>query len=109
MSMEVTAITHRQKQVFVSIISQVSPSESSVIKKLALRPLYLNRLRNELSLKSVLRVVMHEPLTNLRPIIFVQFSNNTPTTEIWRGLQGTAAQQADQWQDRYRSQRRYRS
>jgi len=95
MSMEVTAITHRKKPVFVSIISQVSPSESSVIKKLALEPLYLNHLRDHLSLKSVLRVVMHEPLSNLRPIIFVQFSNDTPKTEVWRGLQGTAARQAD--------------
>jgi UbiD family decarboxylase len=38
---------------------------------------------------------MHEALSNLRPIIFVQFSNGTPKTEIWRGLQGTAARQAD--------------
>ncbi len=38
---------------------------------------------------------MHEPLSNLRPIIFVQFSNGTPKTEVWRGLHGTAARQAD--------------
>jgi UbiD family decarboxylase len=95
MSMEVTAITHRRAPVFASMISQVSPSESSVIKKLALEPLFLNHLREHLSLKSALRVVMHEPLSNLRPIIFVQFANNTPKSEIWRGLQGTAARQAD--------------
>src|SRR5271156_1650579 len=90
MSMQVTAITHRRSPVFVSIISQVTPSESSIIKKVAMEPLFLNHLRNELSLKSVRRVVMHEPLSNLRPIIFVQFSNGTPRTEVWRGLQGTA-------------------
>jgi UbiD family decarboxylase len=95
MSMEVTAITHRRSPVFVSIISQVSPSESSVIKKLALEPLFLNHLRDHLSLRSVLRVVMHEPLSNLRPIIFVQFANDTPKTEVWRGLQGASARQAD--------------
>ena len=95
MSMEVTAITHRRKPVFASMISQVSPSESSVIKKLAMEPLFLNHLRDHLSLKSVLRVVMHEPLSNLRPLIFVQFSNDTPKSEIWRGLQGTAARLAD--------------
>jgi hypothetical protein len=54
----VTAITHKRKPVFISIISQVSPSESSVIKKLALEPLYLNHLRDHLSIKSVLRVVV---------------------------------------------------
>src|SRR6516165_5461895 len=35
MSMRVTAITHKRNPVFVSIISQVTPSESSVIKKVA--------------------------------------------------------------------------
>ncbi len=95
MSMTVTAITHKRSPVFVSIISQVSPSESSVIKKLAMEPLFLSHLRDQLSIKSVRRVVMHEPLSNLRPIIFVQFANGTPKTEIWRGLQGTAARLAD--------------
>ena len=95
MSMQVTAITHRRNPVFVSIISQVSPSESSVIKKLALQPLFLEHLRDGLSIKSVLRVVMHEPLSNLRPIIFVQFANGAPQTEVWRGLQGASTRQAD--------------
>jgi 4-hydroxy-3-polyprenylbenzoate decarboxylase len=93
--MEVTAITHRRSPVFASIISQVTPSESSIIKKVALEPLFLSHLRDHLSLKSVRRVVMHEPLSNVRPVIFVQFANGTPRTEIWRGLQGTAARQAD--------------
>ncbi|WP_213771843.1 UbiD family decarboxylase [Bradyrhizobium sp. dw_78] len=95
MSMEVTAITRKRSPVFISILSQVTPSESSVIKKLALEPLFLNHLRDHLSLKNVLRVVMHEPLTNLRPVIFVQFANGTPRTEVWRGLRGTATRQAD--------------
>jgi UbiD family decarboxylase len=95
MSMEVTAITHRRKPVFISILSQVTPSESSVMKKLDLEPLFLNFLRNELSIKSVRRVVMHEPLSNVRPIIFLQFDNDTPRTEVWRGLKGVAAREAD--------------
>jgi 3-polyprenyl-4-hydroxybenzoate decarboxylase len=33
---------------------------------------------------------MHEPLSNLRPVIFVQFARETPRTEVWRGLQGAA-------------------
>jgi len=95
MSMEVTAITHRRAPVFISIISQVTPSESSVIKKVALEPLFLDHLREHLSLRCVRRVVMHEPLSNLRPVIFVQFDHGAPRTEVWRGLQGTAARQAD--------------
>lgn len=90
MPMQVTAITHKRSPVFTAIISQVTPSESSVVKKVAYEPLFLNHLRNNLSIRSVKRVVMHEPLTNLRPVLFVQFARDTPRTEVWRGLQGAA-------------------
>ena len=40
MPMQVTAITHRRHPVFASIISQVTPSESSLVKKVAYEPLY---------------------------------------------------------------------
>src|SRR3712207_7158774 len=40
------------------------------------------------------RVVMHEPLTNLRPVLFLQFAQGAPQTEVWRGLQGAASLQA---------------
>jgi UbiD family decarboxylase len=94
MPMQVTAITHKTSPVFVDIISQVTPSESSVIKKVAYEPLFLAHLRDHLSIKGVLRVAMHEPLTNLRPVIFVQFANGTNRTEVWRALHGTATFQA---------------
>jgi UbiD family decarboxylase len=88
MPMQVTAITHRRNPVFTSIISQVTPSESSLVKKVAYEPLYLAHLRDTLSIRGVRRVVMHEPLTNLRPVIFVQYAAGTPRTEVWRGLHG---------------------
>jgi UbiD family decarboxylase len=91
MPMRVTAITHKKSPVFTSIISQVTPSESSVVKKVAYEPLFLTHLRDALSLKTVKRVVMHEPLTNLRPVIFVQFARGTPRTEVWRGLTGATS------------------
>src|SRR5688572_29652645 len=91
MPMRVTAITHKRSPVFTSIISQVTPSESSVVKKVAYEPLFLSHLRNNLSLKTVKRVVMHEPLTNLRPVMFVQFARGTPRTEVWRGLTGATS------------------
>jgi len=95
MIMQVTAITHRRKPVFPSIISQVTPSESSVIKKVAYEPMFLAHLQDQLSIKGIRRVVMHEPLSNVRPVIFLQFANGTPRTEVWRGMQGAAAKQAD--------------
>jgi UbiD family decarboxylase len=90
MAMQVTAITHRRAPVFCSIISQVTPSESSVIKKVAYEPLFLNHLRNDLSIKGIRRVVMHERLTNLRPVIFLQYAAETPRSEVWRGLSGAS-------------------
>ena len=95
MSMRVTAITHRQSPVFVSIISQVTPSESSVLKKVAMEPLFLTHLRDHLSIKGVRRVVLHEPLSNLRKVIFVQYAQGTPRTEVWRGLHGASTLLAD--------------
>src|ERR1700728_911173 len=95
MSMQVTAITHKKKPVFTSILSEVTPSESSVMKRVAYEPRYLAHLRDTLAIKGVRRVVMHEPLTNLRKVLFVQFADGVPHTEIWRALQGAASLQAD--------------
>ena len=81
MPIEVTAITHKRKPVFAQIISQVTPSESSVIKKVAYEPLFLAHLKTQLGVKGIRRVFMHERLTNLRPVIFLQFAAGTPRTE----------------------------
>ena len=93
--MRVTAITHKASPVFVSIISQVTPSESSVLKKVAMEPMFLTHLRDRLAVKGVRRVILHEPLSNLRKVIFVQYAQNTPRTEVWRGLHGAATLLAD--------------
>ncbi len=94
MSMKVTAITMRKSAVFISIISQVTPSESSTLKKVAYEPLFFEHLKKALNVKGIQRVVMHEPLTNIRKVIFLQFDRSAPQTEIWRGLQAAAALQA---------------
>lgn len=91
MPMKVTAITHRKNAIFNAIISQVTPSESSVIKKVAYEPLFYAHLSKTLNIKGLKRVVLHEPLTNLRPVIFLQFDFGTPQTEIWRALQAASS------------------
>jgi UbiD family decarboxylase len=95
MSMHVTAITHKRKPVWVSILREVTPSESSVMKRVAYEPRYLAHLRDTLAIKGVRRVVMHETLSNLRKIVFVQFAPGVARTEIWRALHGAATLQAD--------------
>ena len=89
--MEVTAITRRRDAILTSIISQVTPSESSLIKRIAMEPLYLEHLRTTLGIRGVKRVSMHEPLTNLRKVVVLIMDRQTPTTEVWRALYGAAA------------------
>ncbi len=88
--MEITAITHRKEAVIASIISQVTPSESSVIKRVAYEPIWFDHLTNGLGIKGIKRVSMHEPLTNIRRVIFIVFERGVPTTEIWRALYGAS-------------------
>ena len=88
--MEITAITHRKDMILVSWISQVTPSESSIIKKTGHEAGYLNFLKRECRIKSVTRVSMHEPLTNLRKLIIIQMKNPSES-EIWRALRATAS------------------
>ena len=86
MVMDVTGITRREKPVFTSIISQVTPSESSVIKKVALEPLFYNHLTKECKLPCVTGVTLHESLTNLRKLIIVQVEQGTKRSQVWRAL-----------------------
>ena len=95
MPMRVTAITHRKKPIIPSYISQVAPSESSVIKRVAYEPLFLSHLRNTLGIRGVKRVTLHEPLTGLLRVIIVTVEKGTPRTEIWRALHGAAFFKAD--------------
>src|SRR5437016_13599737 len=89
--MDVTCITRRRDPILTSIISQVTPSESSLIKRVALEPLFLDHLRNALGIRGVKRVSMHEPLTNLRKVVVLIMDRNAPRTEVWRALYGAAA------------------
>jgi UbiD family decarboxylase len=88
--MNVTAITRRRHAILTSFISQVTPSESSVIRRVAMEPVFLHHLQTVLGVKSVRRVAMHEPLTSLYAVIGVQFARGAAATEIWRALDGAA-------------------
>ena len=89
--MDVTCITRKKKAILTSIISQVTPSESSLIKRVAMEPLFHNHLNNVLGIQGVKKVVMHEPLTNLRKVVALIMDTNTPRNEIWRAMYGAAS------------------
>ncbi len=90
MPMRVTAITHRRAPVIPSYISQVAPSESSVIKRVAYEPLFLAHLTETLGIRGVKRVALHEPLTGLLRVTVVVLAKGVPRTEVWRALNGAA-------------------
>jgi UbiD family decarboxylase len=90
MPMRVTAITMRRDPVIPSYISQVAPSESSVIKRVAYEPLFLAHLRDTLGIRGVKRVSLHEPLTGLLRVTLISFEKGVARTEVWRALRGAA-------------------
>jgi UbiD family decarboxylase len=89
--MEVTAITRKKNAILTSIISQVTPSESSLIKKVSLEPLLLQSLQS-LGLRCVKRVALHEALTNLRKVVLLHVEKKTPRVEIWRAMYALVSQ-----------------
>src|SRR5581483_9211095 len=67
---EVTCITHRKNPIYVSMISQLTPSESSKIKQSAYETLALNHLNKEVGVRA-LRVALYEDLLN-RQVAVIQ-------------------------------------
>lgn len=69
--MELTCVMHRKDPIWVSIISQVTPSESSKIKAMGMSTL-VHRYLNRKGFDSVQEVYMMEELVNLRPYVAVR-------------------------------------
>jgi 4-hydroxy-3-polyprenylbenzoate decarboxylase len=75
--MELTAVTHRRDPIWVSIISQVTPSESSKIKGMSMPTLIERYLTKRLPHAGVREVSLLEPLVNLRPYVVVRMQKST--------------------------------
>jgi 4-hydroxy-3-polyprenylbenzoate decarboxylase len=61
---EVSAITHRNSPVFLSIVSQLTPSESSKMKQKGYEADFLTYLRNDCGFRGVTEVRLYEDLLN---------------------------------------------
>jgi UbiD family decarboxylase len=81
---EVTCITHKKNPVYVSMISQLTPSESSKIKQSAYETLALRHLTKDIGVP-VLRVALYEDLLN-RQVAVIQMKREKPE-DIWRALE----------------------
>ena len=87
-SIEVTAITRRKKAIITSMISQMAPSESGVIKQLNYSAVMLNHLKNTLYVRQVKDVALHGPMIGVSRLTVIVLEKNTPRTEVWRALSG---------------------
>jgi UbiD family decarboxylase len=83
--LDVKAITSRKNPIWSSWISQTTPSESSCIKREGYEVVFFNYLKYECRIGGLNKVVMHEPLTNLRKVIVLQFKNPS-LDDAWRAL-----------------------
>ena len=110
MPMQVTAITHKRD---AGVRLDHQPGDAERIERDQEGGLRAAVPRatcaTSLAIKGVRRVVMHERLTNLRPVIFLQFADGTPRTEVWRGAARRRDAAVELRQDRHRGQRGHRS
>jgi 4-hydroxy-3-polyprenylbenzoate decarboxylase len=85
MVIELTAVTHRKDPIWVSIISQVTPSESSKIKAMGMATL-IQRFLHQKGFPNVLEVALMEPLVNLRPYVVVRIKKRDDQ-DPWGAMQ----------------------
>ncbi|MFC1815345.1 UbiD family decarboxylase, partial [Thermodesulfobacteriota bacterium] len=89
MFMDVNCITHRKDAIWTSFLSQLTPSESSTMRRLSSEALYYKHLRHALGIKAVMKLINWEPLVNLRKVMIIQMKN-AKSEEVWRALYGAA-------------------
>ena len=82
---ELKCVTHRKNPIWVSIISQVTPSESSKIKAMGMATL-VKRFIVSKGFDCVREVHMMEPLVNLRPYVAVSLKKRNDE-EPWGVMQ----------------------
>jgi UbiD family decarboxylase len=88
-SIQVTAITRRKHAIITSMISQLTPSESGVIKSLGYNAVMYDFLHNKLNINFVKDVVLYDHLIGVARFTTIVFERNTPRTEVWRALRAS--------------------
>lgn len=85
----VTAITRRKHAIITSMISQLTPSESGVIKSLGYNAVMYDFLANQLKNDFVKDVVLYDHLIGVARFTTIVFQHHTPKTEIWRAMRAS--------------------
>ena len=84
--MNVTCITRKRDAVFTSFISQLAPSETTVMRQPGQEAIFLRHLRDQIGIKGIKHVHMHMPLIGGYRVLALQFERGTPRAEVWRAL-----------------------
>jgi 4-hydroxy-3-polyprenylbenzoate decarboxylase len=84
--MNVTCITRKRDAVFTSFISQLAPSETTVMRQPGQEAIFLRHLREQIGIKGIRHVHMHMPLIGGYRVLALQFERGTPRAEVWRAL-----------------------
>ncbi|TDA68284.1 MAG: UbiD family decarboxylase [Clostridia bacterium] len=85
---EVKCITHRRNPIFTSIISQMPPSESSMIKLVGMEGNFFKFLKYDCNIPVVEDVAFHEIALNQWCVVKL---NKKSPAQVWQALYGAAA------------------
>ena len=84
-----TAITRRKHAIITSMISQLTPSESGVIKSLGYNAIMYDFLKKTLKNDYVKDVVLYDHLIGVARFTTIVFQRGTPKTEVWRAMRAS--------------------
>jgi len=87
----VTAITHRKNPIFCAILSQMPPSESSLLKKVAQDANYLHHLRQNCNLPDVMNISFHDIAVDSFCVVQMRRCNQAVA---WQALYAIAGRNA---------------
>ncbi|MEM4281380.1 MAG: UbiD family decarboxylase [Candidatus Caldarchaeum sp.] len=88
---QVTAVTHRLDPIFVHVMSQFPPSESSKVRLISSENVYLKYLKHDCRLPGILDVAWHEMSQAQWCVIRIKKQDNA---HAWRVLHSAAAYDA---------------
>ena len=88
--MDIRCITHRKDAIWNTLLSQVAPSESTVMRRPGTEAMFLRQLREAMGIRSVKRVALHEALLSITRLAIIQMEN-PHSDQTRRALVGAAS------------------
>src|SRR3984893_10439378 len=73
--MDVTCITRKRDAIFTSFVSQLAPSEATVMRQPGQEAIFLRHLRDHIGIKGILHVHMHMPLIGGYRVLVLRFAS----------------------------------